>query len=1130
MDTVELSRKRASELHFQAVSAGHDPWAPYELALAAAEAEDLSVEACAPGTNALDGARATFIPKDDYIFHENIGTPFEQAFLVAHEIGHALLGDGESDDANSPVAIDAARSAEPSPLGMDRVVDYSRRQRREVQMDLFAREFLLPREWVKNLHLNDGMSCSAIAKRIGASFDIVAQQLLDALLLPAVVIEESISLSEIPLNQKQRDAAGHRGNAYLLQAGPGTGKTRTLVARVESLLDEGVDPRRILLLTFSNKAAAEMADRIALKRPTAATSLWIGTFHGFGLDILRRFNDKCDLPTDPRLLDRVEAVDFIEEEILRLGLQHYRNLYDPSEVVADMLSAISRAKDEVVDAVRYMDLAQQMLLKAGNSDEIETAEKAVEIAKVYSFYEETKMKRGSVDFGDLVMKPVLLMEQNEAVRLKLQESYDHVLVDEYQDVNRSSIQLLDLLKPDGRNLWAVGDAKQSIYRFRGASSFNMSRFGKEDFSDGMTESLEINYRSTPEIVKAFTTFSQGMSAAAQSNGILDADRDSSGFIPEVRTTADKALISSAIAESIEEHRKEGFAYRDQAILTRGNSSLSNLARELESLGIPVLFLGSLFERPEIRDLIALLTLLVDRRAMGFLRLANWSQFSMSMEDTVTAFDYLRESNAEARIWMSAEIPGLSTSGNSSIENLRNALLGFDDTSHPWQVLAYFLLDRTQTAAAIASSVTVNEQAKGIAIWQLMNFLRVQPSEQGLPISRMINRIRRLVHLRDERDLRQLPLAAQSIDAVRLMTIHGAKGLEFPIVHFAGCNQDTMPGNFQNRSTCSPPEGMISGAEGNPEQIERTAYSEEQECLFYVGMSRAKDRLLFYAATSAGSRSRALSQFLQQLGNLRTAAVVPQISLPLSPDKMPIMVSFSGTPRFGSEKISLYESCGRRFLYTHLLQVGGRRRMTSFTNMHDAVREVYKSIVDAANVGNYDCEASIDAAFIKVGLHEHGYADEYREIARSMLTYFLESRAGAAYQAPTALQVTLGNCHVEVRPDDIIVRDGKCTLRRVKTGHARSGDQDDVNAAAFILAARKHFPHADIELVYLADEIAVPLTLTEKKLTTRQERLIKVFSNISAGLFEANQSELSCPNCPAFFVCGPTPSGILVKNF
>ena len=255
----------------------------------------------------LDGGRASFDPDLRLIVHETNGTPFDQAFLVAHEIGHAELGDGE-EEAEPAVHVDPARTAEAAPVGMDRVVDYSRRQRREVQMDLFARELLLPRPVAVDLHVAQGQTCSDIAARLGAPFEVIAQQMLDALLLPAVPVVAAAAPVEIPLNDKQRTAASHRGSAFLLQAGPGTGKTRTLVARVESLLDEGVDPRRILLLTFSNKAAGEMTERIAQRRPGEAASLSIGTVHNFGLDILRRFNDRCERPPDHPLIDRTEAV------------------------------------------------------------------------------------------------------------------------------------------------------------------------------------------------------------------------------------------------------------------------------------------------------------------------------------------------------------------------------------------------------------------------------------------------------------------------------------------------------------------------------------------------------------------------------------------------------------------------------------------------------------------------------------------------------------------------------------------------------------------------------------------------------------------------------------------------------
>lgn len=1127
MDPIELGRQHARRLHDEAVQRGGDPWVPYKFAVSIAKNLGIKVEACAPCSALLDGGRASFDPDIPLILHEAEGSLFDQAFLVAHEIGHAQLGDGEEE--HEPTGnIDPARTSEAAPVGIDRVVDYSRRQRREVQMDLFARELLLPRHVVIDLHVVQGQTCSTIATRQGAPFEVVAQQMLDALLLPAFPVIAAANSVEIPLNKKQETAAAHRGAAFLLQAGPGTGKTRTLVARVESLLDDGVDPRRILLLTFSNKAAGEMAERIAQKRPQEAAALCIGTFHSFGLDILRRFNDRCGLPTDPRLMDRTEAVELLENEFPRLGLKHYRNLYDPSQTVADILTAVSQAKDEVANPQTYIALAQTMRAAATDPAATEAAERVEEVARVYTRYEELKATAGCVDFGDLVMQPVLLLERDEAVRTQLQRDYDHVLVDEYQDVNRSSVRLLTALKPTGENLWVVGDAKQSIYRFRGASSFNMARFGREDFPKGIRDDLDINYRSTSEIVGAFSTFAATMSAADGPTA-LEADRGPGGAPPEVVTVSDGSLMTSALADSIEQYRAAGFRYRDQAVLCRGNDRLSDTGQELERAGVPVLFLGSLFERTEIKDLVAVLLLLVDKRAMGLIRTACWPEFAMTFEDAIRVFEQLRGTEAQPGAWRQGA-PDVTPAGQAALAALSAALNGFDASSQPWTVLATLLLDRTRLAARIASSSSVTDQAQGIAIWQFMNFVRVQPNGQGLPIQRLADRVRRLLRLRDDRDLRQLPAAAQGIDAVRLMTIHGSKGLEFPVVHMVGVNQDSIPGAIRS-SKCPPPTGMVTGGEGSPDEIARAAHNEEQECLFYVAMSRARDCLVFYGATAkSNGTSRPLSKFLDRIGAVNRRLVTPLTVLPPAPDVAQVPVVFSGTPRFSSEAVSLYESCERRFLYTHLLQVGGRRRMSAFMLMHEAIREVYRKVVAQGAASTGQCEALLAEAFVTQGLHEHGYVEDYRAIATTMLGYFLDSRVGAQVEEPTALRITFDNHEVEVRPDEVLVRDGVRTLRRVKTGHASSQEGKDVGAAAFVLAARAAFPDAVVELVSLADAEATPLVFSAKVLSNQQLKLGNILRDIRGGNFRAKASDMTCPNCPAFFVCGAVPPGTLSKKF
>ena len=1132
MDGAEIARQIAAKLHNEAVAAGHDPTQPYEFAVSEAERRGLDVEATVAGANLLDGGRAVFIPQDALILHENEGTRFEQAFLVAHELGHAELGDDVSGE--RAFSIDPTRSAEPSPVGLDRVVDYGRRQRREIQMDLFAREFLLPRPILRVLHTDEGQSASEIAERFGAPFEVVAQQLLDALLLPAISSPTAEPGNRTPPNTQQAAAAAHRGEAFLLEAGPGTGKTQTLAARVQGLLDEGVDPRRVLVLTFSNKAAGEMSDRIAHTHKDAAAAMWIGTFHAFGLDLVRRFHAELGLPQDPRLMDRTEAVEILESEFPRLQLRHYRNLYDPTQIIADMLSAISRAKDEVVDAARYAQLAATMLERAATPEECERAERCSEVARVYADYERLKSDANCVDFGDLVSLPVLLLERSDAIRRHLQNEYDHVLVDEYQDVNRSSVRLLKALRPDGRNLWAVGDAKQSIYRFRGASSFNMTRFGKEDFPAGKRGRLELNYRSVDEVVNAFSTFAHGMRVGGTTSG-LKSIRARSGIRPEFRTVERDENQTVVLADSVEEMRQAGYAYREQAILCTGNEKLSRLGRDLERLGVPVLLLGNLFTRTEIKDLLAFLSLLTDRWATGLVRVGTWPEFKMAFSDIAAVLEHLRSGNSPPPSWLKyvEGIPGVSSEGREALRSLADTLRDIDQGASPWTTLATVLLNRTRIAARLGVSANLAERTRGIAIWQLMNFLRVQPAAPGLPISRLLDRIRRLTRLGDDRDLRQLPAAAQGLDAVRLMTIHGSKGLEFPIVHLPGLNAGTIP-RKPPASPCPPPDGMVEGGDGSALNNFQTGAAEEQECLFYVALSRSRDRLFLYAPTQkSNGHAWKISSFVDALGaSVDCRSVAPSRESLTPAETQPIELAIEGRMRFSASKIALYERCPRRFFYTHMLQLGGRRTATAFMQMHEAVQTVVEGLIaEPGAISDDELGRRTSAAMAARGLAEHGYHEQFRALALSLLRFFVSSRDGHRTEEAVAISVSFGAEEIVVRPDDVLVEsDGRRKLRRVRTGHRTSKEDEDVAAAAFVLAARQQFPDAAVELVHLSDAEVRPIELKGKKLDFRREKLGRFLGDIRRGHFPPVVSPRTCPGCPNFFVCGPTPDGVLQKKF
>ena len=1132
MDAIELGRQRAAEIHDELVGLGCSPWRPLAIVTLACEQRDIEITAIDPGSPLLAGARASFDPLTRSIKHEKTGHDFDDAFLIAHELGHVTLGDDRVPSATAEV--DADRSAEAAPVGEERVVDYSRKARREVQMDLFARELLLPRATARRLHLDDGMSAGAIADKLGAPFGAVAQQLLDALLLPPIS-PPSPSRPDEPLTSRQRDAADHRGAPYLLEAGPGTGKTKTLVARVARLVADGEDPRAIVVLTYSNKAAGELADRIGAQHPEAAAAMWIGTFHAFGLNLIRRFHREMGYVSEPGLIDRPDAIARLLDRVASLGLKHYRDLYDPTMKLRDVLAAISRAQDEVVSPEHYAALATAMARDAAASGNgYEVAEKVDEVARIYRCYEKIKRERGRVDFGDLVARCVTFFEARADLRQALQAEFRHILVDEYQDVNRASVRLLQALTDGGRNLWCVGDIRQAIYRFRGASSFNLARFKTEDFPGGTGGRLDVNYRSRQEIVDAYSAFAAAMPVAGATDARLEADRGPSGEPVEFRTVqGDNGAEMDALAASLQGLKASGRRYREQALLCSGNDRLSRIGAGLEARGIPILYLGNLFERPEVRDLLSWLSLLIDPLAAGLARRAAVSTLALSLPDVAAIVAHARgQAGMQPLAWCREAVAAdLSSEGVAALARHREAVEGLGPDDDPWKALALFLLDRTRTAATIAAAADVTSRARGIAVWQLMNFVRAQPGG-GWRIQRLLERVRQLVLLSDDRDLRNLPDAAKGIDAVRLMTMHGSKGLEFPVVHIPGMNLNTLPRSPQVPA-CPPPAGLVEGADGRGREITDREHREEQECLFYVALSRAEDRLILYAPDrTAAAATRQASPFIARLG-----AAIRHISVPIAspgeeePPEPRTDVVFPGEPVLTEAQLALYERCPRRFFYTYVLGTGGRRGTTLFMDMHEVVRRVTTALAadPCCVLDERTVMALTDLHWSQSTLATTAAEAGYRQAADAMVAYFVRSRQGRDPGLAEPLRFDVPGAAIVVTTDEAVVEPGGGRVfRHVRTGHRTDTLMKSKALNAFAIAVGRAAPGCRAEIVFLSDETVEPLDIKPNALGKRVADLAGFVTGILEGRYPPKPSTRTCPNCPAFFICGPVPAGRLEK--
>ena len=1130
MDAVELGRQEAAKLNAAVIAKGIDPWDAMAIVTAAARLSGIKeVTPLKPGSPFLGTSRARYDPQSQSILHEVNPSAFLTAFLIGHEVGHAVLGDARLPDAVSEA--DPARSAEAAPDGEERVADYSRKSRREVQMDLFARELIMPRHFVRAQHLA-GLTAQQISERFLAPFDAAAQQLLDALLLPSVEPRDE-QTDAFPLNARQAAAACHRGPAFLLEAGPGTGKTKTLVGRIADLIErDQVDPRSIVVLTYSNKAAGELSERIAARTRDQAAAMRIGTFHAFGLDLVRRYHGALGFEREPRLIDRAEAIDLMLDRMAGLNLTHYRDLLDPTDKLRDLLSAISRAQDEVVLAGDYAELVEAMAERDDGPEMAERVAKAREVANVYRSYTELKRQGERIDFGDLVALPADLLTRRPEIARQVRETISHVLVDEYQDVNRASVQLLRALTDDGRNLWCVGDVRQSIYRFRGASSFNLARFDKGDFDKAQRGQLDTNYRSREEIVTAYSAFAADMKLEGATAVDLIAHRGRSGHRPEfrhVQGVAEREI--DGVADTIEELREAGFAYRDQALLCRGNDRLAELGRGLEARGIPVLYLGSVFERPEVKDLLAWLSLLIDRRAMGLARATGVEGMTLPLGDVAAIAASLGDDQSAPLAWLTAHPGGLTPDGTAKLARYQALLNGFDARSAPWETLARLLLDRSRIAATICDADDMASRARGIAIWQFMNFVRAQPIGGDAAIATLLDRIRRLVRLSDDRELRHIPQAASGIDAVRLMTMHGSKGLEFPVVHLTGITKGSFPHGGAGPA-CPPPDGMIRDVAAGADFAKRED-SDEQQCLFYVALSRAKDRMILYSPSkNAADRARNPSVFVDRMGAAIAHSKLTPRDYGIDTREPPVAVSYSGVPTYRQQELSLYERCPRRFFYTYVLSLGGRRGTSPYEDLHDIVR--------GAMLELNRIESTIDDATLRTVLDIHWdrsrlslqpASGAYRLLADELIACFAAAREGGVLGPGHSLSFDASGAAIQVDFHYAWTDDrGRTILRQVQTGHHRKTVMKGDMVMAPFFAVRRQTAGHGADMLHLSDGIEVALDLDADKAEATLRGIGGMVDAIAAGLFPTKASTRSCPKCPAFFTCGAVPTGTMQKKF
>ena len=1123
MEGFDTVRALARRRHDEACTAVDGKKSARDLLDGATAITHIERRAVADDDPILCGAEAVLDPSVGGIFYKESVREEQAAFYQAHELGHHFLDSAAG--ACSSSDIDDTMSEERIPLGIQRVEGYGPRERRECQANVFAREFLLPCGEARRLFSKEKLSAADIAERLGVPVGLVHQQLAHALLVPAIEDSAPAPPGVSALDDSQKTAARADAGPHLIEAGPGTGKTRTLIARIEWLLEQGVDPTSILVLTFSNKAAEELRERVAASAPDAAPAIWAGTFHAFGLEILRKYGDRLGLDPDLRVADPGDALLLLEEELPSLPLKHYLRLYEPAFALRDMLTAISRAKDELISPEGYRELGEKMLAAAGDDgDDVEKAEKAIEVAEVFAAYEGLLEKQGVVDFADLIVKPVRLLQDDPGVGEALRAQYEWILVDEYQDVNRASGVLLKHLAGAGRNVWAVGDARQSIYRFRGASPANIRSF-EDDFEGAKRLSLEINYRSQAPVVGLFTEFARDMKV---SDGGLPptwgSHRGDRGG--EVRMEVATGLDAEAagLASEIERQRAQRVPYRDQAVLCRSHTYLARFASRLEAQGIPVLYLGDLFERPEIRDLLALMSFTCEPERGGLLRVATFPEYGIPLEDVravlgFAAAEHLFPLQAIARI---DEIPAITDAGRRGLGSLKSHL-DFVRPGTPAALLLFeYLFTQSRYLDTVLDDDTVTGACKRVAIYQLLQFAtEYQPTGDGNPRQQLLRWIRRLETFGDEKQLRQMPSSANGIDAVRLLTVHASKGLEFRAVYLPALGASIFPANAKS-TPCPPPHGMLPEAP-------KDSHAEEEECLFFVAMSRARDFLCLsraerYSENRRSSPSRLLSGLAAHLPFAPDGPAAWNDAAAPEQEEGALPHFAADHDEHKAEDLDQYIRCPRTYLYQRILNLSGARDDSAYLQFHRAVYSVLRWMgkVDAATrVSPEDAAARLDAAWEEMGPITHPYATVYRDAADEIVERAVARRAGGREILDADWLIQRPEGRIRLRPDHVEVGPDGPVVQRLRTGRPPKEIEDDIYAL-YQVGARQEFSGARVEALFLTTDEAVPVSMTERKIDTRIARYDKAISGIRRGVFPAKPDDWTCPRCPQYFICSAVP--------
>ncbi len=969
------------------------------------------------------------------------------------------------------------------------------------------------------------------------------------------------------VNDVQKAAITAPDGPQMIIAGAGTGKTTVITRRIAWLLaEEKAKPDEILALTFTEKAAREMEERVDRLLPIGYVDTSISTFHAFCERVLARHGLEMGFPGNMRILSEIDAWLLLRKHLKRFELDYFRPRGNPTKFLREMLKHFSRCKDEGITPEQYAQHVEHLWQeKAGGAPEAfanlpveERLEltKWKELAGAYSLYEKILGEESAIDFGGLLLGVQQLFAQRPNILALYKTQYKYVIVDEFQDTNSIQYAIVKQLAGEAGNITVVGDDDQSIYKFRGAALANILQF-RTDFPTCQRFVLTDNYRSGKQVLDAAYRLIRKndphrLEVSESISKELRSHQEDEGFVTHIHANTLQDEVQAVAHEIIARVTAGSARWEDFCILSRAHDPLAPFLETFDRYGIPYVHASSsgLYTKPLIIDLLAYLRITVDPlNNVAWYRILTHPRLGISPQDVHELLSVIRKkaySFADA-MQRSSETFGVSLEGRGRLLEFLEMQKAFAEKNRRCSATEIFveIVKKSGLLGDIKGlpEMVQKEQFQYVEefLGRLKRFVELNPGEASLSLF--------LEEFNAEREAGEegsLPKDEEvGPDVVQIMTAHSAKGLEFRYVFVVNLVEQRFPSVSRSESLPLPP-GLVPSI---PELDDHIA---EERRLFYVAMTRAKEGLFLLSADDyGGARARKPSRFLVEL-DLEKMRPEKRKEMMLE-DRMrdegnredPSQSSGSRTEEqralltlpeeMSFSQIAAFTTCPLQYKYAHLLKIPtfGKHQFSFGQTMHGTLQKYLEQLQDL----QAEMQIKIPTLATLLKIYEETFIDEwypspevkeeYREKGREICKTFYE-QVRAEPPKPWKLE-----CGFHLRVEDVVLKGRIDRIDAVEGGYEiidyKTGvPKDELNwddkrqLIIYALAAEQCFnpPLAIVKLTYyyLENGTTVSFTPTEKEKEKLRNMIVDTVNELKASDFAPTPSERVCKHCDFKDIC------------